>query len=69
MDVDHHIVKVIIRDIHSHAVEDGEKRKKINEVSGPSAKYMRGFYERHPEISKRLTERVDPGRINIARYH
>ena len=41
MNVDHHIVKAIIRDIHSRAVEDGEKRKKINEVSGPSAKYMR----------------------------
>ena len=66
MKVDHHIVKTIIRDIHSRAVEDGEKRKKINEVSGPSAKYMRGFYERHPEISKRLAERVDPGRINMA---
>ena len=66
MNIDHHIVKAIIRDIHSRAVEDGEKRKKINEVSGPSAKYMRGFYERHPEISKRLAERVDPGRINIA---
>ena len=65
MNVDHH-VKAIIRDIRSRAVEDGEKRKKINEVSGPSVKYMRGFYERHPEISKRLAERVDPGRINMA---
>ena len=37
MNVDHHIVKAIIRDLHSRAVEDGEKRKKINEVSGPSA--------------------------------
>ena len=27
---------------------------------------MRGFYERHPEISKRLAERVDPGPINVA---
>ena len=66
MNVDHHIVKAIIRDIHSRAVEDGEKRKKINKVSGPSAKYTRGFYGRHPEISKRLGERVDPGRINMA---
>ena len=27
---------------------------------------MTGFYERHPEISKCLAERVDPGRINMA---
>ena len=35
MNVDHHIVKAI-RDLHSRAVEDGEKRKK-NEVSGPAS--------------------------------
>lgn len=47
-------------------MEGGSKRKVWNPVPGPSNKYMRKFYNRHPEINKRLAERVDIGWINMA---
>ena len=40
LNIDNLVVKAIIRDIHSRAVTNGENRKPINEISGPSAKYM-----------------------------
>ena len=52
--------------IHAKAVKDGDRCQKINELNGPSAKYMRSFYKRHKEISRRTAERVDRGRINMA---
>ena len=33
-------VKARIREIHATAVERGESRQKINDVCGPSAKFM-----------------------------
>ena len=59
-------VKARIRETHATAVERGESRQKINDVCGPSAKFMRSFYKRHPALSKRTAERVDRGRINMA---
>ena len=52
LNIDNLVVKAIIRDIHSCAVTNGEKRKPINEIPGPSAKYMVVFYARHPETSR-----------------
>ena len=46
-------IKAPIRELHSKAIERGEKRQKINPISGPSAKFMRNFYKRHPTLSKR----------------
>ena len=59
-------VKTMIRDIHQHAVEVGNKRQPLNYSNGPSAKYMRSFYKRHPKLTKRNSESVDRGRINMA---
>ena len=59
-------VKGLIREIHSKSVQKGEKRQPINSISGPSAKFMRGFYKRHPSLSYRSSESVDRGRINNA---
>ena len=66
MGLTHKQVKVIIREIHQRAVERGEKRQTINSEVGPSKKYMRGFYHRHPKLSDRNAETVDRGRINMA---
>ena len=52
-----------MRDIHMKA---GEKRQPLNYVSGPSAKFMRSFYQRHPQCWYRMSESVDRGRINMA---
>ena len=60
-------IKSVIREIHALGVERGDvKRKLINTASGPSAKYMREFYKRHPKLTNRMAERVDRGRINMA---
>ena len=59
-------VKALIRELHAKAVEKGEKRRTINGVKGPSFKYMREFYKRHPKLSMRSAESVDRGRINMA---
>ncbi len=61
-----HEIKALIREIHAKAVAKGEKRQKINPVDGPSDKFMRGFYERRPDLRPRLAEHVDRGRINMA---
>ena len=59
-------VKALIRELHCKGVEIGESRRKINLTSGPSYKYMREFYKRHPELSKTSAESVDRGCINMA---
>ena len=59
-------VKSIIRDIHARALAEGEKRQPVNPVNGPSAKFMRGLFKRHPLLRKRSAEYVDRGRINMA---
>ena len=64
--VDNAGVKCIIREINALAIERGEKRKSINTTFGPSAKYMREFYKRHPKLTNRMAEHVDQGRINMA---
>ena len=66
MNLDYHGVKAIIRDIHTWAVQQGELRQPINMADGRSAKFMRGFYKRNKELSRRSAERVDRGRINMA---
>ena len=66
LNCDNKLVKFTIREIHALAISKGEIRQPINVVSGPSAKYMQGFYKRHNEISYRSAERVDRGRINMA---
>ena len=60
------LTKAIIRDIHERAVSRGEKRQPINPVNGPSAKFMRGLFKRHPLLRMRNAEYVDRGRINMA---
>ena len=40
MNLDNHAVKAIICDIHSKAIEKGEKRQPINGTDGPSKKFM-----------------------------
>ena len=60
------IMKSHIREVLLKAKEKGEKRPEINMVNGPSSKFMRGFFSRHPEVSFRQAERVDRGRINQA---
>lgn len=64
--LDNHVVKAMIREIHAHATEKGELRQKINSSTGPSSKFMRSFYQRHPKLSPRSGEYVDRGRINMA---
>lgn len=59
-------VKAIIREIRQRAVDKGERRQSINCETGPSKKYMKGFYKRHPKLSDRRAETVDRGRINMA---
>ena len=59
-------VKAIIREIHQRALNRGEKRQAINSQVGPSKKYIKGFYSRHPKLSYRTGETVDRGRINMA---
>ena len=59
-------MKALMRDIHTKAVNNGEKRQKINVRSGPSADYMRKLYGRHPAIRMRTAETVDRGRMNMA---
>ena len=66
MNLNNNHVKALIREIHSRAVEAGEKRQQLNSSLGPSPKYMRAFYKRHPKLSSRSSERVDRGRINMA---
>ena len=66
MTLDYHGVKAINREIHTRAVQQGELRQPINMADGPSAKFMRGFYKRHKELSRRSAERVDRERINMA---
>ena len=57
-------VKACIREIHSIAVERGKKWQKINSVArSATAKFMRVFCKRHPQLSKRAAGRVDRGRI------
>ena len=60
------IIKSHTREVLLKAKEKGEKRPEINMVNGPSSKFMRGFFSRHPEVSFRQAERVDRGRINQA---
>ena len=59
-------VKAIIRAIHCKAVAEGQSRQPINIVSGPSSRYMKRFYTRHPLLKRRQAEFVDRGRINMA---
>ena len=59
-------MKAIIRDIHQRAINSGKKRATINIETGPSRKYMRSFFKRHRELTKRQAETVDRGRINMA---
>ena len=66
MNLKNNHVKALIREIHSQAVENGEKRQPMNSVTGPSAKFMRNFYQRYPALSYRSSETVDRGRINNA---
>ena len=66
MNTDVRLTRSIMRDIHSKAVSSGEKRQKINPKTGPSAKYLRGFLNRHPMVVPRSVEYVDRGRINMA---
>ena len=58
-------VNARVREIHGTAVERGESRQKINDACGPSAKFMRSYYKRHPALSKRTAEHVDRGGINM----
>ena len=59
-------IKAIIRDINQRAINSGLRRAAINIENGPSRKYMRSFFKRHPELTKRQAETVDRGRINMA---
>ena len=66
MPLENKSIKAMMRDIHMKAVEAGEKRQPLNYASGPSAKFMRSFYQRHPQCRYRMSESVDRGRINMA---
>ena len=57
MNSDNHAVKAIICDIHANAVML---------LNGPSKKFMRGFYPRHPSPKRTSAEYVDHGHINMA---
>lgn len=59
-------IKALIREIHQRALDGGAKRQSNISPTGPSAKYMRSFYKRHPTLADRMAERVDRGRINMA---
>ena len=59
-------IKGMIREIHSRAVDGGANRQPINKFTGPSAKFMRGFYQRHAQLSYRSSEPVDRNRVNNA---
>ena len=56
----------MMREIHQNAIDRGEQRQPINNVNGPSKKFMKKFYERHQVLRRRTAERVDRGRINMA---
>ena len=66
MNLENHAVKATIRDIHAKVVKQGEKRQPINMTDGPSKKFMRGFYSRHPFLKRKSAKYVDHGRINMA---
>ena len=57
-------MKALIRDIHSKAVTNGEKRQMINLSTGPSACYMRKYYGRFPAIRMPMKEPLN----NISSY-
>ena len=66
MNLDSHALKAIIFGIHAKAVEQGQKHHLISITDGPSKKFMRRFYSRHPSLKKRSAEHVGRGHINMA---
>lgn len=47
-------------------IQKSGRKSKINLQRGPSKKWCRKFFKRHPEVKRRRPDRADSGRLNVS---